>query len=73
MRHLSPVLFAVAMFGAGFASRLLDGWPRNVALGIGLAALAGFLAAALLRGGGAPGRWPGLRPPPTRYGGGTLP
>jgi hypothetical protein len=73
MRSWVPAIFAAVMIAAGIASRLLDGRPGHVAMGLGVAALIGFLVSVLWRGGGPPGPGPGLRPPPTRFEGGTLP
>lgn len=73
MRHWLPIACIAIMIAAAIASRLFDGWPGYAASGMGVAALIGFLVLVLWRGGGPPGKGPGLRPPPTRYEGGTLP
>ncbi len=73
MRNVFNIACFIVMVAGAAGGNLLDGWPRWVAYGLGLSAFVAFLVSVLGGGGGPPGKWPGLRPPPTRFGGGTLP
>lgn len=73
MRAVFNIACVALMFAGGVGGNLLDGWPSWVAYGVGVAALAAFLISTLGGGGGPPGKLPGERPPPIRFGGGTLP
>lgn len=63
-------LVCLTFFAAGgLVAILTTGLPKSIALGCGVAGLAGLLVLAVFGGGGDPDKQAGSGPPPLRWGG----